>query len=324
LILIIADSRGDAHVDFVTDELVRRGIPYFVFDPARYPDEFRLTIEGTEEGSYGVLSSADIELELADVSGAWYRRPGRPAISRISDKAEAEWMNQECLHAVRGMYEFVPFERWVSHPSSIHRASAKILQLRVAHDLGFAIPPYLLTSSPAEALDFLAAHDRRVVAKSLAQPFVVYPERNEVVVMYTRRIDDVDEEDLAYISSGPTFLQRYVDKVADIRVTIVGTEVLAVEIDPSTSAEAMVDFRAVDAFDLKHRVVRLPDALRRACELLVARLGLAFGAVDLVRDSSGSYYFLEINPNGQWLWLEWATGLPIREALCNRLLVPKP
>jgi hypothetical protein len=322
LILIISDPRGDAHVDFVTDELVRRGIPYFVFDPARYPDECRLTIEGTRKGSSAILRSADVQLDLAQVAGAWYRRPGRPAASGVSDEAEAEWMTQECLHAIRGMYEFVPFQRWVSHPSSIHRASAKIWQLRVADDLGFQIPPYLLTSSPAEALDFLGAHDRRVVAKSLAQPFVVYPTRNEVAVMYTRRIDDINDEDLSYIRNGPTFLQVYVDKVVDVRVTIVGTEVLAVEIDSAGVADAMVDFRSVEAFDLEHRVVRLPDALRRACALLVAELGLAFGAVDLVRDSAGTYYFLEINPNGQWLWLEWATGLPIREALCNRLVGP--
>jgi hypothetical protein len=320
MILILSDPEHDAHVDFVTEELQRRSLDYVIFDPARYPTECDIVVETTSQGtSRGLLRCDSIELDLARVSGAWYRRPGKPVVSEAMDAADAEWMRQECMHALGGLYEFVPFERWMSHPSSIQRAGLKIWQLRVAHDLGFAIPPYLLTNNPDVARKFVVAHGYNVVAKSLAAPFVFYPDRHEVTIMYTQRLSEVNEVDLACISNGPTFLQQYIEKVADIRVTVVRRDVFAVEIDPSVSRAAMVDFRVADVFDLSHRAVRLPSELESACISLARDLGLAFGAVDLIRDAQGVYYFLEINPNGQWMWLEWATGLPIRDSVCDRL-----
>jgi hypothetical protein len=36
----------------------------------------------------------------------------------------------------------------------------------------------------------------------------------------------------------------------------------------------------------------------------------------------GRYVVLEINPNGQYLWIEKATGLPISDAICDFLMAP--
>jgi len=57
---------------------------------------------------------------------------------------------------------------------------------------------------------------------------------------------------------------------------------------------------------------------------LVARLGLRFGAIDIIVTPDDRYVFLEINPNGQWLWIEEETGLPIRDAICTELMNPSP
>jgi hypothetical protein len=50
---------------------------------------------------------------------------------------------------------------------------------------------------------------------------------------------------------------------------------------------------------------------------LMQRLGLAFGAVDMRRTPDGRHVFLEINPAGQWLFVEDRTGQPITGALCS-------
>ena len=53
---------------------------------------------------------------------------------------------------------------------------------------------------------------------------------------------------------------------------------------------------------------------------LVAELGLAYGAIDLVLTPDGRYVFVEINPNGQYLWIEHGTATPISDAVCDLLL----
>jgi glutathione synthase/RimK-type ligase-like ATP-grasp enzyme len=63
----------------------------------------------------------------------------------------------------------------------------------------------------------------------------------------------------------------------------------------------------------------LPADLAERCLELVRAYGLEFAAIDLVRARDGRYVFLEINPNGQWAWLEQVTGLPLRSRLVDLL-----
>ena len=58
----------------------------------------------------------------------------------------------------------------------------------------------------------------------------------------------------------------------------------------------------------------LPERVSEACRDLVQRLGLAFGAIDLLQTTSEEYVFLEVNPNGQWHWLEQITGVRLTAA----------
>lgn len=51
------------------------------------------------------------------------------------------------------------------------------------------------------------------------------------------------------------------------------------------------------------------------------RMHLNFGCFDLIVTPDGEYVFLECNPNGQWLWVELATGLPIAEAIADFLTI---
>ena len=65
---------------------------------------------------------------------------------------------------------------------------------------------------------------------------------------------------------------------------------------------------------------RLPAKIERLCVRLVRALGLCFGALDLILTPQGEYVFLEVNPNGQWAWIEDFTGLPISDAIAELLM----
>jgi glutathione synthase/RimK-type ligase-like ATP-grasp enzyme len=64
----------------------------------------------------------------------------------------------------------------------------------------------------------------------------------------------------------------------------------------------------------------LPNDVAKGCMDLVRRLGLRFGAIDLVLEPSGDYRFLEVNPNGQWGWIQTRTGQPIAGAIVDEML----
>jgi glutathione synthase/RimK-type ligase-like ATP-grasp enzyme len=113
--------------------------------------------------------------------------------------------------------------------------------------------------------------------------------------------------------------QQYVPKRVELRVTVVGRRVFAAEIDSQASRSTRHDWRHYDDPNVQYRIHTLPPEMARACVRLVEALGLSFGAIDLIQTPEGKYVFLEINPNGQWGWIEDLTGLPISDAIADWL-----
>ncbi len=102
-----------------------------------------------------------------------------------------------------------------------------------------------------------------------------------------------------------------------MRVTVVGHRLFAAEIDARRS-------RSPDAYrgfedQCRFAPCRVPAAVAAGLRRLLADLGLEFAAVDFRRRPDGAWCFLELNPAGQWLWVERRTGQPITEALAAHL-----
>jgi glutathione synthase/RimK-type ligase-like ATP-grasp enzyme len=70
----------------------------------------------------------------------------------------------------------------------------------------------------------------------------------------------------------------------------------------------------------KYMAHELPAETARLLGELMNRLGLVYGAIDLRLTPEGRYVFLEINPAGQFLYIEHATGQPIAATLAQTLL----
>ncbi|HSA52521.1 MAG TPA: ATP-grasp ribosomal peptide maturase, partial [Yinghuangia sp.] len=122
-------------------------------------------------------------------------------------------------------------------------------------------------------------------------------------------VDEVDET----VSVVPHLFQARVDKVADLRVVIVGKQVFPVRID-----SGLLDWRA-DYEALTYQITTLPDDMGRALIAYLDHFCLASGSFDLALDRDGGIHWLELNPNGQWGWLEDKTGLPISAAFADIL-----
>ncbi len=320
MILMLTRPEGDPHYASVKEALERRGEPFFVVSPADYPDGCTMTVDGSSTGYSAVLEVDGRVLDLSEVTSVWYRRPGKYEPPEALLPQEQAWLKMERSHFLRGVWANTD-ALWVSHPGAIDRAALKIRQLQLAVELGFEVPPYRVTNDVEAARRYLEEAEGRVINKVLASPAVFYAELGYAAVMQTHVVTAEDHVHLDAVRHGPTFLQTFVPKVADIRVTVFGEEVFPVAIDCTDFEEAEVDFRAAEVFDLPHDVIELPDDLTDACRELVRRLGLQFGAIDLLATPDGDYVFLEINPNGQWLWLEMATELPLTEALCDLLML---
>ncbi|MET9550843.1 MvdC/MvdD family ATP grasp protein [Streptomyces sp. NPDC006627] len=319
MILIVSNPELDGHVKPVTSELSRRGVEWTVYDPAKFPGSSRVAIETTRTGVRALLARDDGDfLDLSDVTAVWHRRPGDFELSDLLLPEEREWVHNECAHLVRSLWGGGFLRGWVSDPEAVRRASVKVTQLRIAGDMGFLIPRFTITNDVEKASAFISACSQGAIVKVLADPGILYP--NRAGTIYTHLVTDADMSEIRSVRFGPTYLQEFIPKAMDIRVTVMGHDVFAVGISSQGVRESRVDFRRAPAYTLPHEPVELPQDVSSLCVRLVRHLGLQFGAIDFVLTPDHEYVFLEINPNGQWYWLEEVTGIPLTAALCDLLI----
>ncbi len=117
----------------------------------------------------------------------------------------------------------------------------------------------------------------------------------------------------------PAIYQELVPKRFDIRVTIVGKKIFAARIDSQSDPQAAVDWRHTANPQLPHQQVTLPADIEGRLLRLMDRLELNFAAIDLIETPDGEHVFLEVNPNGQWLWLDDMLKLGISQAVADWL-----
>ena len=113
----------------------------------------------------------------------------------------------------------------------------------------------------------------------------------------------------------PILLQEEIKKDGDIRVTVVGNKVFSAFLNHEGYE---VDWRKTNN-NSKWIKYKLPKDIEKNCIRLCKELKLEFGAIDLIKSIEGNYIFLELNPNGQWVWIEEKTGLPISNGIVNHL-----
>jgi glutathione synthase/RimK-type ligase-like ATP-grasp enzyme len=129
-------------------------------------------------------------------------------------------------------------------------------------------------------------------------------------------VEAADLERIEQVRYAPVIFQEYVEGV-DLRITAVGDQLFPCEIDARKTSYPF-DMRMVVGESVV-RPAELPPSLHDALLALQRRLGLYYGAIDMRRTPDGEYVFLEVNPAGQWLFVERLTGMPIGQAVADLL-----
>lgn len=300
-------------MDFIVLELRRRGVAFWRLNSEDLPSA---VVRFSPEADRGwEIEFEGTVLNVRDVRAAYYRRPGTPEPYPTSDPATRDYLAAEWSAVMRSLWNALE-GRWLSSPFAILRAEDKPRQLELAVSLGFDVPNTLISNDFTPVKSFIASGG--IVGKPLRHSLVERGETSEV--LFTTRLAPLRPMDRQAVGLAPVIYQREVSKVFDVRVTVIGDKVFAAAIHSQDHDETEVDWRSGTRHDLRHEAIELPPNVAAQCLALTAALGLRYGAIDLVADPDGRHWFLEINPNGQWAWIERRTGLPLAEAIVDTLL----
>jgi len=310
---------ADVTADRVAAELALRGVPVVRLDQASIPQRTSITARISARRPWsGRLSDAAGDLvDLSAVRAVWHRHTRQFVVDDRMSAPERAFAYGEARRGFGGVLAALGLgqARWVNDPMAAARAEYKPVQLQAAGQAGLSIPQTIITSDPKSAHDWALELGRPIIYKPLSGAW--HADEGQVRLLYTSPVTDPgDLLDPALARTAHLF-QEQIDKQFEARAIVVGSQVLAARIDTRTQA-ARQDWRA-DYDGLSYAPLQLPADIEAALVELHSRLGLVYGAADLVCDTSDQWIFLETNQAGEWGWLAAETGIPVAAALADLL-----
>lgn len=313
--ILIVTNREDITADFVVLELRKRREDFVRFNTEDFPDKINVEAHFKKGKLYGRFRFLDSNrtVPFTSIKSVWYRRPTLPILRNIKSRYR-KFCVQESITLLNGIWSALNVF-WVSNPKNIYFAENKLIQLMLASRIGLLIPPTLISNDFGKIKMFMRSQDENIVIKPIKNGLL-----DDKTIVFTNTVSSKDLKFLRQSIPLPSTYQKNIEKELDIRVTIIGRKVFATEIDSQKNKSSTIDWRRSQDVNLPHRKHRVPKCTENKCVTLVEKLGLQFGAIDMVLSKDSKYYFLEINPNGQWGWIEKRTGYKLTEAIVDLLI----
>ena len=254
--------------------------------------------------------------EVQNIGVIWWRKPEEYQVfPQVNDDWAIKYCREETEYLIYSLCGLYPQARWINNYYNMRLLSHRINQIPIAQKLGITIPPTLVTNSYEAACEFVTQQGKCIV-KGMRYAGFVHDEKQ--YACYTRPLDV--ETLLAFRESirlAPVFIQKCLQKKAEYRVTLIAKHDFVCRIDGKhiNDSDVTLDWRVTEPDKLVHVPDKLPIDYLNKLHQMLDELGLNFGAFDIIRDEDDTLYFIELNPNGQWYWIEILTKMPMVRAM---------
>jgi hypothetical protein len=308
-LLLILTNSIDGTSDVLVHLCAERRQPVFRFNIDLWLDyRFAWTPAG-----FAIRDPSERTVASEDVSSCLWRRPslqdtpawrGGTAEDRSATEAELHAVVREIAEwaRARGRLRLV-------EPSAPRRVG-RLAQMRVAREF-FSVPDWSLgwgVRWPA---------GKRMVKRFVPEALGVERDRHIFV-------QSVDAERLS--PDFPWLTQEIADQIGqgarDATVLYVNGQSFGFEMRSTRAELGVEDWRTLSNSDREHwRPWALPAADQDRIAAYMQRLGLRFGRLDFLT-GEGVMTFLEVNPNGQFGWLDQPGEWPLHRAVLDAVLDP--
>jgi len=263
----------------------------------------------TEEQQAALLFDPEPELALGQFrldrgDAVWIRRPDHakphPGVSD-ADKKFAEMEYRSFYHSIAYTLETLPV-RCINRFSAARFIHNKAVQLRLAHASGLRVPRTLLTNSPGRIRAFLGLNPDRTVGKGFTPHVWQRDDETGVSVTETFRLTQESLPEDEVLTYAPGIYQEMIAKQFDVRMVIMGRRLYSFALHNPKKA---LDWRQDAGLgNIEVEIIPTPADIEKGILEFVRKAGISFGSADFAVDQNGQWWFLEINEQGQFLWLD--------------------
>ncbi|WP_097034484.1 hypothetical protein [Clostridium tertium] len=297
--ILIITSSIDYTVDYIINNYGYKNMFYRVNVDMFNRYKFNISYEN---GFY--IESSQWSIGEDELDAIYYRKPLLPNLCKY-EQSYHKMISKDIISYINGIVD--GFDGIVlSKPSILRKTENKIYQIKIAKKVGFKFP---ISSIGTSLDDINKIIEIGAIIKPLTTGKII--SNNECEIIQTAKVQSCIKED---ISITPLYIQQYIEKSYELRVTIINNKIFPVKIESFN----LIDWR-IDQNKNKYTVVNIPEDIKIKCLEMMKIMNLKFGAFDFIVNNDNEYIFLEVNPNGQWLWLEQKLGVNISSEIINYL-----
>jgi hypothetical protein len=317
---LIVSLCGDVHAIAVAVGLHRLGHRVVLWGTPGLAGDSTATLEMDGEGVRWTVGKH--RFGPGDFDTVWLRRLsniGIPGWVAETDRRYAVVENHRFFHAL--WTALSPDIRWIHSPAVMARGSNKIEQLLAARKHGLRHPATLMGNDPDAIRSFVARGDAAgsgAIYKAFGS--MGWIDGDQTVGAFTQRLRPEHLVDDDVLAVTPGIYQERVPKAYELRVTFFGSRVHTVRIDSQSHATGIEDWRNMSGLHAHLVPHVLPADIESRCRLVMSDLGLETACFDFIVTPSGEHVFLELNQQGQFLWIEAAVPqYRLLRAMCDFL-----
>lgn len=324
--VLIFSNKEDSHPTNVIKHLVALRVPVFRLNTECLLTDYEFSwwCSDSQKADFYIKNIKNgLEIYGHQITAIWDRRPKAPhQLPIVHHERSINRYNREEAHAFLSFIRY--YLRNVFSIGSIvedRPASSKMLQLAIAREMGMNIPNTCFANNKDAFTSLFEAHSH-VSLKPIGDANV-YINGEYEYVFFSKKVPSelVYSQPKEAFKQTVSFLQNYVEKKYELRVTVCCQDVIACKIDSQVQNDdtGKIDWRQGYEHDLKHEIVTLPKNIQQFCIDFLKQMKLNFGCFDFIVTPEDKYVFLECNPNGQWLWIELMTGYDISKIIAKNL-----
>jgi len=269
------------------------------------------------------------EISSRYATAYWYRR-GRFSPVTEHDRREAHAIIADDTYDIISALNYALSLKDTSIGNYEDNRLNKIEILIKASAAGLKIPDTLVTDSVHELNDFCNLYDKIItkpVTNSIRYTLPVSDSQYEVSLINKAGLIDKPAvynkslRDDGLTGYTPSLYQEYIEKRYELRILYILGQFFSMAIFSQQNEKTKIDYRNYDTAHPNRCVpYQLPGCIRQKLHALMQESGLKFASIDMIYSIQGEYVFLEVNPIGQYQWLEGNCNYPVSKLIAGILI----
>lgn len=311
MILCITHSRDFYNIDLFFEYLTTKNIPYFRLNSDKLNHDQKISIS---PNSFELTDGFGNTIKSEDIKAVWHRKSWQIDTPEDLDEAYKKIFLKEYSTLRYNLLTALEHVPWINPFENENKIDGnKMLQLKIAEKNGLSVPKTLFSNDGEAVTSFFHNHcSGKMVAKLHG---VISKSMSGENFLSTNIIDQDSLEDIADIEYCPMIFQPYIEKEYELRIVYLDGEFFTGKINNSENA----DWRIARG-NYFWSEYQLPENIKTGLTMMMKEMGLYLGAIDMICGKDGKYYFLEVNPQGEWGMLQKDLNFPIAQRIADNLI----